>query len=123
MDWPVDDQPIWMRTRAGPILSVPYPIENNDLPALVSRHHTDRQFAEMVIDQFDEMLEQSRNYPLVFSVALHPFIIGQPFRLRAFRDALRHIMAHQDELWLTTPGEIAGYCAALPRGTIPQPSD
>ena len=23
MDWPADDQPFWMRTRAGPILSVP----------------------------------------------------------------------------------------------------
>jgi allantoinase len=119
MDWPVDDQPIWMRTRAGPILSVPYPTELNDLPAMLSRHHTGRQFAQMVTDQFDEMLQQSRKYPLVFSVALHPFIIGQPFRLRAFRDALRHIMAHQEELWLTTPGEIARYCASLPAGTMP----
>jgi peptidoglycan/xylan/chitin deacetylase (PgdA/CDA1 family) len=119
MDWPVDDQPIWMRTRAGPLLSVPYPIELNDLPAMVARHATGRQFADMVIDQFDEMLEQSRKYPLVFSVALHPFIIGQPHRLRAFRGALRHIMANRDELWLTTPGEIARYCAALPPGTVP----
>jgi allantoinase len=123
MDWPLDDQPVWMKTRSGPILSVPYPIENNDLPALVSRHHTGRQFAEMIVDQFDEMLEQSKKYPLVFSVALHPFIIGQPFRLRAFRDALRHIMAHQDKLWLTTPGEIARYCESLPKGTLPGSAD
>jgi len=123
MDWPVDDQPIWLRTRAGPILSVPYPIENNDLPALVSRHHTGRQFAEMIVDQFDEMLDQSKKYPLVFSVALHPFIIGQPFRLRAFRDALRHIMAHQHELWLTTPGDIGRYCGNLPKGTVPGSAD
>ena len=119
MDWPVDDQPIWMKTRAGPILSVPYPTELNDLPAILSRHNTGRQFAEVIIDQFDEMREQSRKYPLVFSVALHPFIIGQPHRLRALRGALRHIMAQRDELWLTTPGEIARYCAALPPGTVP----
>jgi peptidoglycan/xylan/chitin deacetylase (PgdA/CDA1 family) len=119
MDWPVDDQPIWLATRAGPLLSVPYPTELNDLPAMVTCHHTGRQFAEMVTDQFDEMLAQSKKYPLVFSVALHPFIIGQPFRLRAFRGALRHIMAHKDELWLTTPGEIARYCESLPPGTLP----
>lgn len=119
MDWPVDDQPIWMRTRAGAILSVPYPIEVNDSPALLNRRHSGREFAQMVTDQFDEMLEQSRKYPLVFSVALHPFIIGQPFRLRAFRDALRHILAHREELWITTPGGIARYCESLPRGTIP----
>jgi hypothetical protein len=115
----VDDQPIWMRTRAGPILSVPYPTELNDLPALVNRRHTGRQFAEMIIDQFDEMLAQSRKYPLVFAVALHPFIIGQPFRLHAFRDAVRHIMGQHDALWITTPGEIARYCEGLPKGTVP----
>jgi allantoinase len=52
-------------------------------------------------------------------VALHPFIIGQPFRLRAFRDAVRHIMQHHDELWITIPGEIARYCESLPKGTVP----
>ena len=119
MDWALDDQPVWLKTRAGPILSVPYPIECNDSPALVFRRHTGRQFAEMVTDQFDEMLEQSKKYPLVFSVALHPFIIGQPFRLRAFRGALRHIVAHRNELWITTPGEIARHCAGLPSGTVP----
>jgi allantoinase len=119
MDWPMDDQPIWLRTRAGPILSVPYPTELNDLPAMITRRHSARQFAEMVVDQFDEMLEQSRKYPLVCAIAVHPFIIGQPFRLRAFRDALRHIADCRDELWLTTPGEIARYCETLPQGTIP----
>jgi allantoinase len=119
MDWALDDQPIWMRTRSGPLLSVPYPIEVNDSPSLVFRRHTGRQFAEMIVDQFDEMLMQSRKYPLVFSVALHPFIIGQPFRLHAFRGALKHIMAHRDDLWITTPGEIARYCAGLPKGIVP----
>ena len=33
MDWPADDQPFWMTTRAGPMLSVPYSIEINDSPA------------------------------------------------------------------------------------------
>ena len=49
----------------------------------------------------------------------HPFIIGQPFRLRAFRDAVRHIVDHRDRLWITTPGEIARYCESLPKGTVP----
>jgi allantoinase len=119
MDWALDDQPIWMRTRSGPILSVPYPLEVNDSPALVFRRHTGRQFAEMIIDQFDEMLEQSRKYPLVCAIAAHPFIIGQPFRLRPFREAVRHIVEKSEEVWITTPGEIARYCESLPKGTIP----
>ena len=35
LDWPADDQPFWMTTRSGPMLSVPYSIELNDSPAQV----------------------------------------------------------------------------------------
>ena len=119
LDWPADDQPFWMRTRAGPILSVPYSIEINDSPALVFRQHSAREFEEMVTDQFDEMLLQSDRRPLVCTVVLHPFVIGQPFRLRALRRALEHVLRQRDRLWLTTPGGIASYCAALPAGLVP----
>ena len=118
LDWPADDQPFWMRTRAGPILSVPYSIEINDSPAMVFRQHTAREFEEMMIDQFDEMLSQSVHRPLVYTAVVHPFVIGQPFRLRAFRRALEHILEKRDSLWLTTPGEIARYCTGLPNGMV-----
>jgi peptidoglycan/xylan/chitin deacetylase (PgdA/CDA1 family) len=119
MDWPADDQPFWMATRAGPILSIPYSIELNDSPAMVFRHHTGREYAQIVTDQFDEMLDQSRQRPLVMSIVLHSFVVGQPFRLRPLRDALRHILAHRDRLWITRPAELAAHVAALPRGIVP----
>ncbi|MDA0983745.1 MAG: polysaccharide deacetylase family protein [Proteobacteria bacterium] len=118
LDWPCDDQPFWFRTRSGPILQVPYPLEINDSPAMVSRPHSPRQFKEMVIDQFDEMLEQSRKQPLVCGIVLHPFIVGQPFRLRPLREAIKHILEHRKDIWLTMPGDIATYCMSLPKGTI-----
>lgn len=119
MDWAADDQPFWMRTRSGPLLSIPYSIELNDSPALVFRQHTGRQFAEMIIDQFDEMLNLSRKYPLVCSLVLHPFIVGQPFRLRAMRQAFAHILEHREKLWIARPGELAHYVAGLPKGVVP----
>jgi allantoinase len=119
MDWPADDQPFWMTTRAGPILSVPYSIEINDSPAVIARHHTGRQFAEFITDQFDMMLEQSAKRPMVCSIVLHPFIIGQPSRLKPFREAMARILEQRDQLWLTRPAEIATYVAGLPKGTVP----
>ena len=119
LDWPADDQPFWMTTRSGPMLSVPYSIELNDSPAQVFRHHTGREFEEMILDHFNEMLLQSRKYPLVFTIVLHPFVIGQPFRLRAMRRALDIILENRDDLWLTTPGSIANHIASLPEGTVP----
>ena len=113
LDWCHDDQPTWMATRGGGrILSVPYPQEINDIPAIAAHHIDYREFAVRIIDQFDEMLEQSREQPLVMGIALHPYITGQPFRLRVLRQALAHVAAHRDAVWLTTPGAIARHYAA-----------
>ena len=113
MDWPADDQPFWMRTRAGPLLSVPYSIEINDSPTMVFRQQGAEEFERMIVDQFDEMLHQSARRPLVFTIVLHTFVIGQPYRLRALRRALSHVLAKREALWITTPGQVAGHYAGL----------
>ena len=121
MDWPADDQPFWMKTRAGPLLSVPYPIEINDSPAMLSRQHPATDFHRMILDQFEEMVELSATRPLVFGISLHTFVAGQPFRLRQVRRALQEIVAHPafGQVWMTTPGEIARHAASLPEGVVP----
>jgi hypothetical protein len=57
------------------------------------------------------MLDQTRaahSPPLVMGIALHPYIVGQPYRLRHLRRALEHLAAARDagRLWMTTPGAI-----------------
>lgn len=113
LDWAHDDQPVWFSTRdGGRILSVPYPQELNDIPAIVARKDSARDFAAMIVDAFDEMLVQSREAPLVMGIALHPYIVGQPHRLRPLRTALAHIASRRDDIWLTTAGGIAGHVMA-----------
>lgn len=120
LDWCMDDQPIWFRCRGGKrILAVPYPQEVNDIPAIVARKMGAEAFADMIVDQFDEMLELSEARPLVMGVALHAYLVGQPHRLRHLKRALRHITAKREAIWLTTPGAIARHCESLPAGTIP----
>jgi peptidoglycan/xylan/chitin deacetylase (PgdA/CDA1 family) len=119
LDWCMDDQPIFTRTRTKPILSVPYPQEINDIPMIVGRKIEGPAFAQMIIDHFDEMLAQSEREPLVMGVALHPYIVGQPHRLRHLRGALAHIAARREHIWLTRAGDIAAYVRALPNGTVP----
>ena len=111
MDWPMDDQPVWLRTRSGPILSVPYPIETDDAQEIIHRRHGARAFADVVVDQFDEMIEQCRDQPLVMNVSVHPYVFGQPFRVRALRRALEHCRRHAnaDRVWWCKPGQIADF--------------
>jgi allantoinase len=59
----------------------------------------------MIIDCFDEMVEQSQAQPLVMGIALHPYIVGQPHRLRQLRRALTQIVNRQ-QAWISHPGQI-----------------
>ena len=112
LNWCHDDQPVPMRTRSGGTLwSVPYPQELNDIPMIVARQMDAKDFAQMIIDQFDEMLEQTQRGDdppaLVMGLALHPYLVGQPYRLRHLRRALKHVVAQAgSQVWLTTPGAI-----------------
>jgi peptidoglycan/xylan/chitin deacetylase (PgdA/CDA1 family) len=120
LNWAHDDQPTQMQTRSGRALwSIPYPQELNDIPMVMGRHLDGCAFADMVIDNFDEMLQQSRQQSLVMGIALHPYIVGQPYRLRHLRRALQHIAAARDrgDIWVTTPGGICAHMDSLPAST------
>ena len=109
LDWCMDDQPCWLRTRRGRLLSIPYSQEINDSSTIIGRMASASEFADMIVDQFDQLAEDAVQQPLVMSVILHSFIAGQPFRLRRIRQALAHIAAHRADLWLTSPGGIAAF--------------
>lgn len=119
MDWPLDDQPVWFKTTHGPILSIPYSHDLNDSFECVSRRTPSQLYCDSLIDQFDELLEESARRPLVMSVVLHSFILGQPYRLRQFRRVIEHIVAHRNQIWLTTPGAICKHIESLPAGIVP----
>ncbi|WP_231949332.1 polysaccharide deacetylase family protein [Herminiimonas arsenitoxidans] len=114
LNWCHDDQPIRMNTRSGKSLwSLPYPQEVNDIPMIIARQMDGKDFAQLIVDNFDEMLEQSKQQPLVMGIALHPYLIGQPYRLRHLRAALTHLTRARDQVWFTTPGAICDYVDTL----------
>jgi allantoinase len=121
MDWPMDDQPVWLRTRFGPLLSVPYPIETDDAQSIVHRKYTGRDFCDLLVAQFEEMVRQCERHPLVMNVSLHPYIFGHPYQVHFLRKALAHCTGHAlaGRVWWTRPGEIAEYCEQLEPGLVP----
>jgi allantoinase len=125
LNWCHDDMPVWKRTRAkggiGRILSIPYPQEANDIPAIIARKDGAQQFAEMLVADLEERLDQvADGIPQVMGVALHPYIIGQPYRMRALRGALARMMQRRHECWVCTAGQIYDHVLTLPEGSIPQ---
>jgi hypothetical protein len=119
LDWMPDDQPIWMKTRNGRILSIPYVRPTNDLPMMHRYQISPKDYADMLIDQFDEMLLQSRETPLVFCLSFHPYFAGHAFRIKHLRRVYQHVVANADKVWLARTGEIAEHVMKLPAGIVP----
>ncbi|MFZ4286213.1 polysaccharide deacetylase family protein [Variovorax sp. HJSM1_2] len=115
LNWCHDDQPVRMQTQNGPLWAVPYPQELNDIPMIMGRQLDAKDFAQMIVDNTDEMLAQSARQPLVMGIALHPYIVGQPYRLRHLRRALAYLAQLRDagQIWFTTPGAICEHMEQL----------
>ena len=120
LDWCHDDQPVWMKTRKGRILSVPYPQELNDIPQIVARKREGDDFAGMIIDAFETMHAECEKRPLVMGIALHAYVVGWPHRFKHLARALKHIVNRADErVWIATAGAIAAHAEQLPQGVVP----
>ena len=109
-DWPMDEQPVSMHTRAGPVVAMPYTLELSDLPMMVVAQHQSRVWADRVVAQFDRLYAESAVQPRVMSMSIHPYIIGVPHRIGHFEAAYDHMLQHED-VWFATAEEIYDwYC-------------
>ncbi|MCB2006220.1 MAG: polysaccharide deacetylase family protein [Rhodoferax sp.] len=105
-DWVNDDMPYPMRTAGGRLHAMPHPVDIDDYTILVQNHHTEDDFRDQLCDQFDVLYRESQTQGgRVMAIALHPWVIGQPYRIRALEEALAHIMGHAG-VWAATGSEI-----------------
>ena len=105
-DWVNDDMPYPMHTPTKTLHAMPHPIDIDDHTILVQNHHTEDDFRDQLCDQFDLLYRESATHGgRVMVISLHPWVIGQPYRIGALEQALKHIMAHRG-VWAATGSEI-----------------
>lgn len=102
-----DDQPTPVITRSGNrLVSIPYSLEVNDVPLFVMRNTPPERYAALCKAQFDTLYEEGAESGTVMCLPIHPYLVGQPHRIAALEDVLRHVTGH-DKVWLATGREIA----------------
>ncbi|AFZ24631.1 putative xylanase/chitin deacetylase [Cylindrospermum stagnale PCC 7417] len=100
-DWVNDDQPYWYTLPNGRLLAIPYTIEANDISLCLSNRFSGAEFAQAIEDQFDQLWQDGETQGRIMAIGLHPFIVGQPLRLKYLKQCLLHIK-NQPNTWLTT---------------------
>jgi peptidoglycan/xylan/chitin deacetylase (PgdA/CDA1 family) len=81
-DWVYDDEPTFIRTARGPLVTLPYTIELNDIPMMIVQHHESDYLLKRAIDQFDRLYAEGKERAKIVSLAIHPYISGQPHRIK-----------------------------------------
>ena len=100
-DWVLDDQPVRLKTRTKPIVSIPYTQECNDVAMMLIQHHTAAEYRTRAVDQFDQIYEDSAVSARIMALVVHPYIMGVPHRVQYFRDSIAHMRERSDAVFWT----------------------
>jgi peptidoglycan/xylan/chitin deacetylase (PgdA/CDA1 family) len=111
-DWPNDDQPYMIYPGEGRLVSLPYSLEINDRPAFERSYRSSAEFEQMIRDQFDVLYRESEKAAKVMAIALHPFLIGMPHRIKALENAFDYILGHEG-VWVATGSEIVDHFVSV----------
>ena len=114
-DWVNDEQPYRMTTDQGELHALPLMLELDDINALWDRKVPVDRYARLLEESFDGLYEGSRESGLLMAFNLHPWLIGQPFRIGYLDQALGHMVRRQG-VWAATGSEIIDWFKANPPG-------
>src|SRR5437588_1433816 len=92
-DWVYDDEPTVNATARGPLVTLPYTVEINDIAMMIVQHHESEYLSRRAIDQFDRLYAEGKTRAKIMAIAIHPYISGQPHRIKhleAVYDHVRH---------------------------------
>jgi len=93
-DWVYDDEPTEIQTANGPLVTLPYTVELNDIPMMLVQHHESAYFTTRCIDSFDRLYREGADRAKVMAIAIHPYISGQPHRIKYLEAVYDHIARH-----------------------------
>jgi hypothetical protein len=114
-DWVLDDEPCEIRTQHGPLVTLPYTVELNDIPMMMVQHHSAQEFVTRCLDYFDRIHQESAERAKVMAIAVHPYISGTPFRIKYFEAVLEAIKARPGVVFWTGEQILAWYRGLRPR--------
>jgi allantoinase len=115
-DWVYDDEPTEISTAHGPLVTLPYSVENNDITMMIVQHHEAAYWTRKCIDTFDRYYAEGERRPKILAIAIHPYISGQPFRIRYLEEVYAHVNGFPGVLHWNGAQILDWYRGARPHG-------
>ncbi len=117
-DWANDEQPYPMKTPAGALIALPFILDLDDQFALRDRRFPVDGYARHLKEAFRRIYRDAEPTGRLMVLMLHPYLIGQPFRIGFLDEALASMVRRQ-RVWAALGRDIVeSYCRAT-RGDRP----
>jgi len=97
-DWVYDDEPTEIKTERGALVTLPYTVECNDIPMMIVQHHEAAYWTQKCIDAFDRYYAEGAERAKIMAIAIHPYISGQPFRIKYLEQVYEYVNRYPDVL-------------------------
>ena len=104
-DWANDEQPFPLNVPGGELFALPIMLELDDVNALWDRRVPVDRYMEMLKEGFDTIYSEGDQNGRLLVLNLHPWLIGQPFRIRYMDGTLAYIMGRPG-VWTASGSEI-----------------
>ena len=114
-DWLYDDEPTEIQTAHGPLVTLPYTVELNDIPMMIVQHHSADELLRRASDQFERLYREGAARAKFLSIAIHPYITGVPHRIKYLEAFLEHAAGHEGVAFWTGEQILAWYRQAQSR--------
>lgn len=120
-DWVYDDEPTEIQTANGPLVTLPYSVETNDIPMMLVQHHEAAYWTQKCIDSFERYYAEGAARAKIMAIAIHPYISGQPFRIKYLEDVYRKINRRRGVLHWNGEQILDWYLKQKSRARVPRP--
>jgi peptidoglycan/xylan/chitin deacetylase (PgdA/CDA1 family) len=101
-DWVLDEVPVALATRFGPMVAVPYSLELNDSVMFAVQVKEAADWESRVMATIGVLARESADgRARVLTLPLHPHLVGVAHRIDALERILDHLIARQDTIFFS----------------------
>ena len=112
-DWVNDEQPYPLKVPQGELYALPILLDLDDVMALWDRKVPIDRYEIMLREAFDTLHQDGEKSGRLLALHLHPWLIGQPFRIKYLDRALGYMVEHQ-EVWRASGWDIINWYRSHP---------
>lgn len=116
-DLPNDEQPYRLRTPTGELYALPCMIELGDTMGHYDRKLPLSRWVRMITETVDVMYDDAAETGLLLAFRLHPWCMGQPYRIKYLEEIVAYLARHEG-LWIATGSEIIEWYRTQPHACL-----